>query len=487
MGSALTATAGVAGNCSGQFTLTYPTGTGTTTTTINNGTGVLDGTYCPSATGTPSLVVTPSSDGTLTLRRVINGDTTTISFVGASVGGTTYTFSLPAVTQRATYVLASNIDCPNRKLKLFSLNLAPTLSVTAASGGSPLGAATALCPGTSVQITAVGAAEGNTYTLLSNGEVLSRNTTGVFDVNPNVSTTYTVTTITPTCGNEPVSQTIRVATNNLTLTANDADNNVAAGSEVTLTTTGGTAGPYTYTAYNGFTTTTLTGTGPQVVVAPTRTTQYTVSGTTALGNCPSVTSLVISVNSQPLPVEMASFAATWSGQAALLTWTTASEKNNAYFVIERSLDGSAFQAVGQVVGAGTTASLTAYRFSDAGVPRTGARPVYYRLRQVDENGAAQVSGVRAVQVAAGVSAFTVEVFPNPFGQQATLVLDAAEAGNVTLRLQNALGRTLHTTTLLVTSGVQRMVLPEAAALPSGFYYLVVEQGRQKQVTKIVKQ
>jgi len=82
----------------------------------------------------------------------------------------------------------------------------------------------------------------------------------------------------------------------------------------------------------------------------------------------------------PLPVELTSFDANVSGAVVVLNWETASEINNDYFQIERSVNGSAWENIGFVEGEGTTTSTTRYEFVDEN-PLTGIS--YYRLKQVD--------------------------------------------------------------------------------------------------------
>ena len=55
-----------------------------------------------------------------------------------------------------------------------------------------------------------------------------------------------------------------------------------------------------------------------------------------------------------LPVELLSFEAKNNDKTVDLTWTTASEGNNAGFDIERSADGKTFEKIGFVKGNGTT-------------------------------------------------------------------------------------------------------------------------------------
>jgi hypothetical protein len=69
----------------------------------------------------------------------------------------------------------------------------------------------------------------------------------------------------------------------------------------------------------------------------------------------------------------------------LLEWTTASEINNDYFAVERSLDGLSFQEIDQVQGKGNSQSEQTYQFWDRQVL---SGTVYYRLRQVDFDGTA---------------------------------------------------------------------------------------------------
>jgi hypothetical protein len=96
-----------------------------------------------------------------------------------------------------------------------------------------------------------------------------------------------------------------------------------------------------------------------------------------------------------LPVEFTAFTAELYNGSPLLRWSTASETNNARFVIERTTDGEVFEAVGEVAGAGTTTQPRHYSYFDITAP---AGVLYYRLRQIDFNGDYDFSQLRAVQV-----------------------------------------------------------------------------------------
>lgn len=85
----------------------------------------------------------------------------------------------------------------------------------------------------------------------------------------------------------------------------------------------------------------------------------------------------------PLPIELLSFDATCDNGVVQIAWATASEQNNDYFLIERSLDGLAWEAFREVAGNGNSNNKIEYSVTDyAPLGNT----TYYRLTQFDYNG-----------------------------------------------------------------------------------------------------
>lgn len=114
----------------------------------------------------------------------------------------------------------------------------------------------------------------------------------------------------------------------------------------------------------------------------------------------------------PLPVELTWFKAsiTKSG-TGLLEWRTESELNNDRFEIERSENGINFTSLGSVDGSGTTNKAHDYQFEDA---RPVLSLVYYRLKQVDFDGAFEYSDIVALDFTdAEVNSGRLLVAPNP--------------------------------------------------------------------------
>ncbi|MBK7344231.1 MAG: hypothetical protein IPJ06_14750 [Saprospiraceae bacterium] len=96
-----------------------------------------------------------------------------------------------------------------------------------------------------------------------------------------------------------------------------------------------------------------------------------------------------------LPVELTQFNATLIDRNVHLTWATASEINNDYFVVQHSTDGSRFDDLSTLTGAGTSTQSHIYEWLHEH-PAAGLN--YYRLMQVDFDGQYEYSPIRVVQL-----------------------------------------------------------------------------------------
>lgn len=113
--------------------------------------------------------------------------------------------------------------------------------------------------------------------------------------------------------------------------------------------------------------------------------------------------------STPLPVELIYFNAQLNSDKVELTWITASETNNDYFTIQKTLNGSDFESAGEIDGSGNSSTTVNYSFTDQS-PYEGKS--YYRLKQTDFNGNYAYSPLIPVNFK-GQSSFSFEIYPNP--------------------------------------------------------------------------
>ena len=107
-----------------------------------------------------------------------------------------------------------------------------------------------------------------------------------------------------------------------------------------------------------------------------------------------------------LPVELLSFDVSCEKDISILKWTTSSEINNDYFIIEKSFDGEIFHQIGIEKGFGNANFNIDYSFEDREINK---ETTYYRLKQVDFNGEYSYSSVIANSCASNNFA----IYPNP--------------------------------------------------------------------------
>lgn len=172
-----------------------------------------------------------------------------------------------------------------------------------------------------------------------------------------------------------------------------------------------------------------------------------------------------------LPIELATLTAHAQKRDILLRWETASERDNAYFAIERSNDGNTFREIDQQPSMGNSRSPQTYTYTDFS-PAKGTN--YYRLRQVDTDARYAYSPV--------VTAVMEESFVrlSPSAATDVLRLTASEPTEETHTWQvfDTAGRLLQSG-IWEAESVQHEV--SVSDLPQGHYVLRLTAGQQSPV------
>ncbi|MBQ4010833.1 MAG: T9SS type A sorting domain-containing protein, partial [Bacteroidales bacterium] len=139
-----------------------------------------------------------------------------------------------------------------------------------------------------------------------------------------------------------------------------------------------------------------------------------------------------------LPIELTSFSAECDGKSSLVEWTTATERNNDHFVLERSDDAINFTEIARVAGAGNSIEPLDYSYTDYDI-RNGDN--YYRLWQVDYDGTRTASEIIvATCVNETIDAPEVLTYPNPFSGELTVVLENFGNSKARIEIIDMLGK-----------------------------------------------
>ena len=170
----------------------------------------------------------------------------------------------------------------------------------------------------------------------------------------------------------------------------------------------------------------------------------------------------------PLPIELLSFSAVKNNSKVAISWSTASEKENASFNVEKSKDGISYETVFSCAGKGTTSGTTNYSGMDE-YPFSGLS--YYRLKQTDNNGNFTYSNNVALNFNNGSDAFIV--FPNPSTGDISINIKGLQNQQLSLSITDALGRQCFSKDLYVTENNLVLDLSTYYKLAVGSYMVVI--------------
>jgi hypothetical protein len=194
------------------------------------------------------------------------------------------------------------------------------------------------------------------------------------------------------------------------------------------------------------------------------------------------------LNLDPLPVNLVSFAVKQAKEHIALAWQTSWEKNNSHFEVQRSKDGAHFTTIGQVAGQGTSTQLHNYTFADKEGPEQGAAMLYYRLKQVDFDGAFEYSPVRVLMLPHKAFSIT-EVGPNPFDQQLNIQINSPASEHLQIRLINSQGQTVLEKRMFMEAGTDEKTiqLNNSGKLEAGLYLVEVRSAKSREIIRLLKQ
>lgn len=185
------------------------------------------------------------------------------------------------------------------------------------------------------------------------------------------------------------------------------------------------------------------------------------------------------ISGSVFPVEWLSFSAKEYQGDALIDWVTASELNNEFFEVQRSLDGRAYQTLGRVEAIGNSNTSTSYRFIDKNILSLNTNKFLYRIKQVDFDGILSYSP----QVE-----FSVDIpfmgYPVPFTDELNIRFFPYRFDNPSIKVMSSLGQILFESDDLDKSG---NLLLNTSSWPTGVYFIHLKSSRPNQVFKVIKE
>jgi hypothetical protein len=171
-----------------------------------------------------------------------------------------------------------------------------------------------------------------------------------------------------------------------------------------------------------------------------------------------------------LPVTLLDFTGNLNNGIAKINWKVTNESNVRFYVVERSTDGQNFTPISNVKATASGSPVTPYSITD-NISSLSNTTVYYRLKQVDLNGASKYSGIVAFKLVG--AAKTISIYPNPAMQYAVLQLKTPKEGTAVIKLTDVTGRPHVFQQARLTAGLNSITLKDIKKLAAGTYNVQV--------------
>lgn len=187
----------------------------------------------------------------------------------------------------------------------------------------------------------------------------------------------------------------------------------------------------------------------------------------------------------PLPVQFLSISAKQKGSRVSVTWSTASEINNKYYDVEKSIDGGAnWVLVSTVKGSGNSSTKKSYEATDIR-PTPGYN--YYRIKQVDIDGQYKYSATANVKML--IEKSSAFVLANPFKDRITIEFLSKSNQAVNVSLYDVAGKRVAAERMVIPQGSTRQTLDNIGSIQKGMYILNIkdENGEVLYNGKLIKQ
>lgn len=240
----------------------------------------------------------------------------------------------------------------------------------------------------------------------------------------------------------------------ITLTDGTANYNAA-----TVTSLGGT--PATYQA-------TFTG------VAPSPTGSYTLTVTDQ-----NLCTTTLSIDCA-LSIDWISFNGYVREENNILTWSTASEQDNDYYEVTRSIDGIHFETIHKMDANGNTTTISQYTYTDLNVSEN----YYYKINAVDIRG--DRASTQIIYLARNKEYFDITAL-KPVPTQDLLYIDvqAAQAEKLTLSIMDLTGKILTQNQASIHKGMNTLTMP-VQDLSAGMYLISITSDNHTYQAKFLK-
>jgi hypothetical protein len=182
----------------------------------------------------------------------------------------------------------------------------------------------------------------------------------------------------------------------------------------------------------------------------------------------------------PLPINLSDFTGRENGGRNILQWTTASESNSNFFLIERSNNAQSYEAIGRVNAKGFSATASKYNFTDAS-PKNGKN--FYRLAMTDRDGKVKYSTIVSITNSISQTIDIKQMHLSAATQTFTAKIDSEKTQPANIVITDISGRNVFMTGIVLQKGMNSIV-KSTPPISKGIYHvrlITVEETKTKKL------
>jgi len=180
-----------------------------------------------------------------------------------------------------------------------------------------------------------------------------------------------------------------------------------------------------------------------------------------------------------LALEMISFDGYKNGRTNKLVWQTATEYQNKYFSVQRSLNGIDFTEIGTINAIGNSNQLTAYSFEDA---NSNSQSWHYRLETFDINGKSEFTETIYLPRSIRGTNIVNAVYPNPVSNNLFIDINTDQTEFTLIKLLDVNGKILFNES---ATNINSILKIDVSHFATGVYFLEIQSNKQTVVKKIL--
>ena len=185
------------------------------------------------------------------------------------------------------------------------------------------------------------------------------------------------------------------------------------------------------------------------------------------------------INAAVLAADLKYFTVWKNKEENVLNWVSLKEDENAFYEVQRSVDGSDFTTIDRVNGQVNSTTEKSYQVTDASPPPT----CYYRLKLVDVNGKSTYSKVVRVDRRSTIDQKIK--LNNIVANELSLQIKDLKPDNGLIKIIDPSGREVYQRRATITNGGNNITV-STSGLSGGLYYLIFSTSDYKQAFPFVK-